>query len=136
MIEAVGGNSCGQRQTSPTNMEAIKVDYATVTKGNCMSEDDYMGMVTSIIMYTMRKRALMGEPENLRSPCELWLDCRLSFTSLLHVDFMYLDGFPVDEQREPNIDWNVIPKDEIQWATTVSSRIVMRLALQENRWFL
>jgi hypothetical protein len=28
----------------PTNMEAIRVAYAMVTKGNRMSEDDYMGM--------------------------------------------------------------------------------------------
>jgi hypothetical protein len=65
-------------------------------------------------MYTMRKRALMGKLEKLRSPCEQWLDYGLSFTSLLHVDFMYLNGFLVDEQHEPSIDWNVRCKDEFQ----------------------
>lgn len=44
VIEAASGNSCGQGQTLPTNMEAIRVAYAMVSKGNRMSEDDYMGM--------------------------------------------------------------------------------------------
>ena len=104
VIEAVGGNSCGQGLTSSTNMEAIRVDYTMVTRGNHMSEDGYMGMVTSTIMYAMRKRALMGELEKLRSPCKQWLDCRISFTSLLLVDFMYLNGLLVNEQHEASID--------------------------------
>ena len=101
-----------------------------------MSKDDYMGMVTTIIMYTMHKRALRNKLEKLKSPYEQWHDYGFSFTSWLHVDFiiMYPDGLPIDEQHEPSIDFNMRSKDKFHWTIAASSCIVILLATSTLLW--
>ena len=50
------------------------------------------------------------------------------------MDFMYPDRCLVNEQHNSSIDWNVRPKDELQYATMVSSPIVVHVAVLALLW--
>lgn len=65
-----------------------------------MLNNDYMGMVTATLMYAMRERVLMDEPDKLGSPCDKWLDCRLLFISWPSMDFMYHEGLPINNEHD------------------------------------
>jgi hypothetical protein len=66
-----------------------------------MLEDDYMGMVTTTLMYTMGMKAQMEELGKLSNPYEQWHDYRFLFTTWPSVDFMFHYEFLVNEQHEP-----------------------------------
>lgn len=54
MIERAGGNPGGMGRV-------FMVEYARVIRRNRMLEEDYMGMVTTTLMYSMRERMLMNK---------------------------------------------------------------------------
>ena len=134
IIKVMGGYLGGQGHVPSANLEIVRIDYARAIRRNQMLEDDYMGMVTSTLLYTMHERELMDELEKLRSPCKQWPHRQLLFTSWPPMDFMYPDRCLVNEQHNSSIDWNVRPKDELQYATMVSSPIVVHVAVLALLW--
>ena len=117
-----------------TNMDAMQVDYNMVLNKNRMLEDDYMGMVTTTLMYATRERALVDELTRLKDQGEQWPARRLMFTSWLPLDFMYPDNLPSDDANFPSIDLNTRPEDEFQWKTTVLCRVVHPPAVPALLW--
>ena len=49
-------------------LEAMRVDYAMVIDTNWAMEDDYMGSITSTLMYVTHERALRDEIQKLKDP--------------------------------------------------------------------
>lgn len=47
---------------------------------------------------------------------------------------MYPKGILVDDEHDLNIDWNARPEDEIQWVTTILSRIMIPQATPTLFW--
>lgn len=72
-------------------------------------EDDYMGFVTSTLMYVMRERVLRDEIQKLKDPYKERHTHQLLFTLWPSLKSMWPNNLSPDAQYDPSIETNAKP---------------------------
>lgn len=67
-IDGWGGKLEAYKALLTIYLKAMRVDYAMVIDTNWAMEDDYMGFITSTLMYVTHERALRDEIQKLKDP--------------------------------------------------------------------
>ena len=65
-IESMVANLGGYKQPPSTNLETIWVDCSMIIQSNQMLEYNHMSMITTTLVYAMRKRVLIDKLGNFR----------------------------------------------------------------------